>query len=104
MKKHDGSNNFNGKGEKTQSNKSRVNLQKHKVDDRTSEYSKRGEGTSYQKYKQEKKSVQCYNYENGVTWLRIVGTRRTMERQKARMIKDKTLHVKIQMILMVWCL
>lgn len=33
------------------------------MDDRAYESSKRGEGTSYQKDKHEKKSVQCYNYE-----------------------------------------
>ncbi|XP_050895483.1 uncharacterized protein LOC127102114 [Lathyrus oleraceus] len=54
-KKHDGSNKFRGK---TQSKKSWLNPQKHKVDFVSS---KRGEGTSTNK--EEKKGVQCYNCE-----------------------------------------
>ncbi|XP_050918917.1 uncharacterized protein LOC127136402 [Lathyrus oleraceus] len=61
-KKHGGSNKFKGKRDKTLSNKSWLNPQKRKVDDRASESLKRGEGNSYQKDK-EKKSVQCYNCE-----------------------------------------
>ncbi|XP_050920350.1 uncharacterized protein LOC127137984 [Lathyrus oleraceus] len=60
--KHCGSNKFKGKGDKTQSKKSWLNPQKHKVGDKASESSKRGEGKSYQKYK-EKKGVHCYNCE-----------------------------------------
>ncbi|XP_050876957.1 uncharacterized protein LOC127080692 [Lathyrus oleraceus] len=61
-KKHGGSNNFKGKRDKTQSKKYWSNPQKHKIDYRTSESSKRGQGNSYQKDK-EKKDVQCYNCE-----------------------------------------
>lgn len=61
-KKHGGSNKFKRNGEKTQTKKSWSNPQKHKVYDKASESSKRGEGNSYQKVK-EKKGVHCYNYE-----------------------------------------
>ncbi|XP_050876912.1 uncharacterized protein LOC127080645 [Lathyrus oleraceus] len=72
-KKHGGSNKFNGKGDKNQNKKSWPNPQKHKVDDRASEFSKRGEGNSYQKDKEEKKKVcVAINVKNGVTWPRIV--------------------------------
>lgn len=54
-KKHGGSNKFKGKGDKTQSKKSWPNPQKHKVDYRVFESSKRGEGNSYQKDKREEK-------------------------------------------------
>ncbi|XP_050896860.1 uncharacterized protein LOC127103657 [Lathyrus oleraceus] len=65
-KKRGGFNKFNDKGDKSQSKKSWVNSQKHKFDDRAPESSKRGEGTSYQKDKHEKKSTQCYNCEKWV--------------------------------------
>lgn len=52
----------NSKAKETQSKKSWLNPQKHKVDDRVSESSKRGEGNSYPKDK-EKKGVKCYNSE-----------------------------------------
>lgn len=41
-KKHDGSNKFKGKGDKIRCKKSWLNPQKHKVNDRASESSKRG--------------------------------------------------------------
>lgn len=62
-KKHDGSKKFKGKRDKTRIKKSWLNPQKHKVDDMPSKSSKRGEGNSYQKDKEEKKGVHCYNCE-----------------------------------------
>ncbi|XP_050896654.1 uncharacterized protein LOC127103437 [Lathyrus oleraceus] len=59
-KKNGGSNKFKGKIDKTQGKKSWSNPHKNKVDDRASESSKRGEGNSYQKDKEEKKGVQKY--------------------------------------------
>ncbi|XP_050886389.1 uncharacterized protein LOC127091737 [Lathyrus oleraceus] len=61
-KKHGSSNKLKGKRDKNQSKKSWSNPQKHKVNDRTSESSKRCEGNSYQKKRREK-GVKCYNYE-----------------------------------------
>lgn len=61
--KHVSYNKFRAKRDKTQSKKSWVNPQKHKVDGATSESLKSGERTSYQKDKQEQKSIQCYNCE-----------------------------------------
>ncbi|XP_050914861.1 uncharacterized protein LOC127129779 [Lathyrus oleraceus] len=62
-KKSGGSNKLKGKIDKTHGKKCRSNPHKNKVNDRASESSKRGEGNSYKKYKEEKKGVQCYNYE-----------------------------------------
>ncbi|XP_050890818.1 uncharacterized protein LOC127096268 [Lathyrus oleraceus] len=61
-KKHGGPNKFKGKRDNTHNKKSWSNPQKHKVDDRAYESSKRGEGNSYQQEK-DKKGVQCYNCE-----------------------------------------
>ena len=64
----------------------------------TYESSKRGEGNSYQKDKEEKKKVcNSITVKNRVTWPRIIGTR------KGRM-KEQTLHAKIQMIMKIWWL
>lgn len=67
----------------------------------TSESSKRGEGNSYQKDKEEKKNMcNVIIVKIGITWARIVVTGKTREQQKVRR-KEKTLHAKIQMILKI---
>lgn len=50
--------------------------------------------------KRKKKVCIATTVKNRVTWPSIVGTRKTRDRQKAR-TKERTLHVKIQMILMI---
>ena len=61
-KKDGGSNKFKGKFDKSQGKKPWSNYHKNKVEDRNFESSKRG-GGNYQKDKEDKKGVQCYNYE-----------------------------------------
>ena len=61
-KKDGGSNKFKGKFDKTRGKKSWSNSHKNKVEDRSSESSKRG-GGNYRKDKEDKKVMQCYNYE-----------------------------------------
>ena len=57
-----GSNKFKGKFDKTHGKKSWLNSHKNKVEDRSSESSKRG-GGNYRKDKEDKKGMQCYNCE-----------------------------------------
>ena len=103
--KHGGSR-FKGKCNKSLRKKgSWLNPHKQKNDERTSESSKRGEGTSTHKENPSRRVFSVTTVRNGVICPRTAGIKKaTKVLQRRKMSKEQTLHVKFQMIMKAWCL